>query len=200
MKDFPNPLLFVRHGATNWNLQQRYQGTRDTSLSGQGVEDALENARLLRAMVERYRLDSRHLTIACSPLQRATDTANILAQCFQPTLPIVTVDVFRELSMGRWEGLTSAQVKQRYYEERKLRKLDRWNFAPQGGESMAERSEGIKMALRELPPYTVIVTHCVVLRIIFHLLEGADPQVAAVRETPHTSIWCWNSVKLHRQA
>ncbi len=199
MIDIAHPLYFVRHGQTDWNALARYQGSTDTSLSELGKHEAQRNGKLLAARLQADQVELSQLQLVSSPLKRARQTSEIISSCFDPHPPVTINPVFRELSAGRWEGLTSIQVKERYYEERKSRKLDRWLFKPQGGESMAERSDEIENGLRELSPNSVLITHCVVLRIIFHLLTDFGKQAATSVETPHVSIWCWNGVKLHRQ-
>ena len=200
MIDLAQPIYFVRHGQTDWNAKALYQGSTDTSLSEIGEDEALQNAQLLIRQLQADSVDMSQVQIVASPLTRAQQTAQIISRQFDPALAITTDPRFRELSIGRWEGMTSPQVKEKYYLERKSRKLDRWGFKPTGGESMAERSSEIEIALRQLKPNTIVVTHCVVLRIMIHLLTGIDRQDATKVETPHVSIWCWNSAKLHRQA
>lgn len=199
MTKYAEPLLFLRHGATRWNLQGRYQGVQDTSLSSTGLADAQRAASLLHKLTTSRNICRNQITLVSSPLKRAQQTAEVLSRSWKPALPISTVKDFRELSMGQWEGLTSMEVKQRHYEERKSRKLDRWNFSPVGGESMAQRCPGIEKALCDLPPNSVVITHSVVMRVIFHLLGHTPKEVASVEKIPHGSIWCWNSAKMHRQ-
>ena len=200
MIEVAHPLYFVRHGQTDWNALERYQGSTDTELSKLGKEEAVQNAGILLRIFEEDQVDVANINIVSSPLTRAQQSAQIIARQFDPAPSILTDPAFRELSIGRWEGMTSPEVKEKYYLERKSRKSDRWSFKPQGGESMAERCDEVKNALRRLNPNTIVVTHCVVLRIIAHLLGGISQQDATKVETPHVSIWCWNSAKLHRQA
>ena len=192
-------LVLLRHGATDWNRQGRFQGTRETALSPQGKLEAAGNAALLERFIRQGHLDPNRMALVCSPLKRARQTAEVVAHRLSVGRPVIIDNALRELSMGRWEGLTSLQVKQRYYLERKSRKSDPWGFRPVGGESMEQRSGALQGALAELPPHSVVVTHSVVLRIIFHLLAGTPREVAARENTPHISIWHWNSAKLHRQ-
>ncbi|MEP1205800.1 MAG: histidine phosphatase family protein [Rhizobiaceae bacterium] len=194
------PIYFLRHGQTDWNAKGFYQGSTDTSLSEIGKAEAAQNAAVLLRQLDADAIDPTQVMLVSSPLTRARQTADIVAQHLDPAPPITVNPAFRELSIGRWEGMTSPQVKETYYKERKSRKSDRWAFKPQGGESMAERCDEVKAALLQLQPNTIVVTHCVVLRIIFHLLCGLDRQHATKVETPHVSVWCWNSAKLHRQA
>ncbi len=194
-----HPLIFVRHGATRWNTEGRYQGATDVELSPNGETQAKANAELIGNLVEQKTLDATALSIVSSPLKRAKDTAHIVNQTFEKPAIIRINRAFRELSLGRWEGLTSAEVKSRYYEERKNRKSDRWNFKPLNGEAMADRSVEIESALQSIPAHSIIVTHTVILRIIFHLLGGYSQEQAALEHPKHVGILVWDGALLHRQ-
>jgi len=89
-------LLFVRHGATEGNLQKRYLGRTDESLapegrrqmqilSGQGISADL---------------------VFSSPMRRARESAGILF----PTQTPVIVDGFREIDFGIFEGKTAEEL------------------------------------------------------------------------------------------
>ena len=199
MTEVAQPIYFVRHGQTDWNALARYQGSTDTHLSELGREEAAKNAQILLRCLQADDVDPSDIRLVSSPLARAQQSARIIAEHLDPPPPVLIEPAFRELSIGRWEGMTSPQVKEKYYLERKSRKSDRWAFKPKGGESMAERCDEVKAALKQLEPNSVVVTHCVVLRMIVHLLGGVNQQDATKVETPHVSIWCWNSAKLHRQ-
>ena len=197
--DIAHPIYFIRHGATPWNAESRYQGQTDTSLSAEGRDDARKNGKILLRMLNDDTEAQHKVRVVSSPLKRAHQSAHEIAKAVGYGDKIETLPPFQELSMGRWEGLTSAQVKGRYYEERKSRKTDRWHFRPQGGESMEQRCAEIQSALLILRPNTVLVTHSVVLKVIFHLLTGQPKEFAALETTPHVSVWCWNGAKMHRQ-
>lgn len=189
----------MRHGATDWNLESRYQGTTDTRLCALGIDQAKGNGLAIKKAADGGDIDLNKITLVSSPLRRAAETASIISKSLNLTTPAEFEPAFRELSMGRWEGLTSQEVKDRFYEERKSRKTNRWDFKPVDGESMAERKHGIESALQKLPPHTVIVTHSVILRIVCFLLGDGSREDCAVREIPHDEILLWNGVKLHRQ-
>lgn len=197
--EFAHPLYFVRHGATPWNAESRYQGQTDTNLSASGREDARRNGEILLKMLTGDPVAQRRVQIVSSPLMRAQQSAHVIASVIGNRGKIEALAPFQELSMGRWEGLTSIEVKDRYYEERESRKADRWHFRPVGGESMEQRCAKIQSALQSLRPDTVLVTHSVVLKVIFHLLTGQSKELAALEATPHVSVWCWNGAKMHRQ-
>ena len=68
-----------------------------------------------------------------SPLSRTQETARLVAGA--DGLPIVLCDGLREISHGRWEGLTRAEVEERYPDEYAAWEEDPFTFAPEGGES-----------------------------------------------------------------
>lgn len=200
MQHYSSPLIFVRHGVTDWNQQARYQGSTETRLSALGREQALNNARVIENLAETNEIDLQKFKIIASPLKRAQQTTEIISQALELQSSIKTESALRELSMGRWEGLTSQQVKDQFYVERKSRKSDRWGFKPIGGESMAERAPQIDAILKELPAFSIIVTHSVVLRVVCHLLGVKSREECAVMNIPHDEILCWNGAKMHRQS
>lgn len=192
---FPQPLVFLRHGVTDWNRQARYQGSTDIELSHDGRRMMKGQAALVEKLFECGVLDRQQISLVSSPLIRARQSAAELAD----HLDIKPADIqreapLRELSMGRWEGLTSQQVKDRFYNERKGRKADRWNFAPaDGGESMAARAPSILKAIAQLQPHSVVVSHAVVLRILLHELGQQTRADAAQAAIPHQGLYVFQN-------
>jgi broad specificity phosphatase PhoE len=100
-------LHLVRHGQSDWNAANRFQGHVDRPLTDLGREQAGEVARELAATgLER---------IYSSPLRRALDTATAVAA--GRDLEVVADDGLREVDVGSWAGLTRAEVQERYPEE-----------------------------------------------------------------------------------
>src|SRR5262249_60449675 len=94
-------LILVRHGATAWTESGRYQGsTADVPLSATGWSQA----RCLATALELLRVAS----VVCSPLCRAVETATCLAA--PHGLTATPEQAFRELSFGKWEGLTNSEA------------------------------------------------------------------------------------------
>ena len=90
-------LYLVRHGATDNNRARpsRLQGRRtDPGLSAEGLEQARQTGRFLA--------DCRFDALYCSPLLRARQTAEAIAQ--PHGLSIRVVDELTEVDVGQWEG------------------------------------------------------------------------------------------------
>jgi glucosyl-3-phosphoglycerate phosphatase len=93
-----------RHGQTTWNAERRFQGQSDIPLDDVGQAQAERAARLLAAL--------RPDLIVSSDLIRAASTAAPLARL---TGLEVTLDKdLRERHGGAWEGLTDAEIRERY--------------------------------------------------------------------------------------
>jgi len=86
-------LYITRHGQTEWNLEGRLQGHKDSSLT----ETGKEHARMLKNRLEDVKID----VVYSSSSGRALQTANILAG---DTHTIHPLDDLREMSFGKWEG------------------------------------------------------------------------------------------------
>jgi len=162
-------LLFVRHGATQLTAEDRFSGATGVDLSDEG-----------RAQVQRLaeRLaDHKIAAIYVSPLGRTVETAQILARPHRLT-PVVR-DGLREISHGRWEGLTRREVEERYADEYAAWEEDPFTFAPKDGES------GLAVLARALPvvreivvahrdQVVMVVSHKATLRLILSSLLGFD--------------------------
>ena len=131
-------LLLVRHGETDWNLGNRFQGHADPPLNGTGRAQARELAETLAARPV--------AAVYSSPLQRAFETAQVVAA--PHGLSPVPVDGLREVDVGAWQGLTRGEVEQRFPEQ-----FRRWLAFGQGwddGESYEEMARRVITSLLEL--------------------------------------------------
>ena len=135
----PTVTVLLRHGQTAMSVQKRYAGRSDVPLTQAGVQQAAAAAK---------RLASAGLdVIVTSPLQRAAATAAEVAVV--TGVPVVTDEGFRETDFGDWDGLTFAEVRQRWPAE-----LAAWladpAVPPPGGESLADVSTRVTGALRRV--------------------------------------------------
>ncbi len=88
-------VALIRHGRTQANVEQRWQGHEDWDLDDVGWKQA-------EALAEWY---GRRRTVYASPLKRAKSTARHVA-----LNGVIEVDELKEISMGRWEGLTFDEI------------------------------------------------------------------------------------------
>jgi len=87
-------LYVVRHGQTDWNVENRVQGKADIELNETGKLQANQTAKLLS--------DTKIDLIISSPLKRAVQTANII--CLNRDIPITCDERISERDFGEFEG------------------------------------------------------------------------------------------------
>jgi len=172
-------LVAWRHGETDYNVEGRFQGQSDVPLNALGRQQAAEAARYLATL--------RPSAIFSSDLSRASMTADALAAL--TGLPVRLDKDLRERYGGVWEGLSSAEIAERYPEERKAR-------TPPGGESEEAVTERASAALQRIADglpggsLAVVVSHGVALSLsIAHLLRvPSDPRALGPFGNCHWSV------------
>ncbi|MGO9770984.1 MAG: histidine phosphatase family protein [Roseiarcus sp.] len=186
MAPYPHRILFVRHGETSYNAQNRLQGQRDIPLNGKGREQASAVGRSLRGewSGELARLDAAGAFYA-SPLMRTRQTME-LARAAMGLAPerYRLCSTLKELTFGDWEGLTWAEVEARDPAAARAREADKWNFAPPCGESYAMLVERVRPWLAARRGDCFVASHGGVARAFMVILAGASSA-----EAENANIW-----------
>ncbi|MCP8939067.1 histidine phosphatase family protein [Alsobacter sp. SYSU M60028] len=171
-------LFFVRHGETDWNAEGRLQGQKDIPINARGRQQAAEVADRLR----RLRPDAGSLPWIVSPLGRTRETAEIARATLGLSPDGYAVeDRLKEISFGRWEGMTWREVRKAEPEAARGREGGKWGFVPPGGESYAMLSERVRPWTAGLSGDYVVVAHGGVARALMYLLAGTPgPRAASV--------------------
>jgi alpha-ribazole phosphatase len=154
-------LILIRHGETNWNIEDRYTGQSDIPLNARGLQQAETLAS--NECVEKIDL------IYSSDLQRASETAKRLQA--GRAVPLYLDARLREIHQGEWEGLHFDEIHARYRQAWEQRKNAPLQVAPPGGETVGEVRQRVLAAIRDIikshPKETVaIVSHGLALAII----------------------------------
>ena len=154
-------LILVRHGETLLNREGRVQGLSDASLSDLGHAQARAVAKAL--------VPDAPFHLYASPLSRAAQTARPTADALG-ALP-TTVPDLREADVGDLDGLTIAQVRERYPEFMRRWAEDAGEVTMPGGESLGDVRRRAWRAVRDLvarhPDATVVaVTHNFVIQAV----------------------------------
>ena len=145
-------ILLARHGQTDWNRDNRFQGHADPPLNALGRAQARELAeRLAQKPVA---------AVFASPLVRARETAEIVAA--RLGLSVELVEALREVDVGSWSGLTRDEIAERFPAGYR-----RWLDCAHGwedGESYQELGERVVASLLELAgrhagELILVVTH-----------------------------------------
>jgi probable phosphoglycerate mutase len=172
---------FMRHGETDWNVEGRLQGQRDIPLNAVGYGQAVACGDILRDLLARAARDPASFDYVASPLMRARKTMELVRAGLGLDVADYRLDArLAELSFGRWEGLTFAEIKRNAADVAALatREHDKWGFRPPGGESYADLLARVRQWHATLARDTVVVAHGGVARtLIVHF--GIEPQAAA---------------------
>jgi probable phosphoglycerate mutase len=181
---YPHRIVFVRHGQTAYNAENRMQGQRDTPLDGKGRAQAAAVGRFLRDHMgdEMTCLDAQGAFWA-SPLRRTRNTMEIARAEMGLAPQTYRVDArLVELSFGDWEGLTWEMIRARDPAGVQTRAHDKWDFTPPGGESYATLVERLRPWLAERDGDVLVVAHGGVARAFLVMLAGVTPDSAASAE------------------
>jgi 2,3-bisphosphoglycerate-dependent phosphoglycerate mutase len=128
-------ILLARHGESDWNRSQQWQGWADRPLTDLGRKQATE----LAARLAETDLDA----VYASDLQRARETAEIVAR--SKGLDVVTTADLREVDVGSWVGMTRREAEARFPEgyRRWLNGAEGWD----DGETYEQMSRRVIRAL-----------------------------------------------------
>ncbi|MDN6195351.1 MAG: phosphoglycerate mutase family protein [Atopostipes suicloacalis] len=99
-------IYVVRHGESQWNVENRLQGSDDSSLTEKGIRDNQE--------LKKYLENSKIIfdSIYSSQSQRAIETAKTIRG--NQTIEIKRQSALKEMSVGSWQGMTWPEIKKDY--------------------------------------------------------------------------------------
>ncbi len=149
-------LYITRHGETEWNVEKRMQGRKNSNLTETGILQAKQLGKRMQDM----QLD----VIYSSPSGRTMHTAQLIKG--DRDIPIVADEHLYEIDMGVWEGQTQVELQEKYPKELDLF----WNaphqYESNSGESFYAARErvlkGLKYILQKHEGESVlIVSHAV---------------------------------------
>ena len=179
-------LFFVRHGETDWNKIQRYQGQTDIPLNDTGRAQAARNGRvlgeLLGAAKERF-------DYVASPLERTVETMEIVrANMGLPPRPFETDPRLKEQNFGHWEGLIWSELPKLDPGGYAARLADTWNWTPRDGENYEMVRARVLPWLEAIARDTVVVSHGNISRTIRGIVLGLDRAVIPKLEVPQDKV------------
>ena len=162
-------LYITRHVETIWYTQKRMQGRKDSPLTEKGKQQAV----LLSKALADVELEA----IYSSSSGRTMQTARIIAG--SRNIPIIPLDSLREINLGEWEGMNTAEAEKQYPEQYR----NFWKFPhlyePVGGESFGDLISRIGetlelLANRHNGKSIMVVTHAVILKTIALIVEKKE--------------------------
>jgi broad specificity phosphatase PhoE len=161
-------LLLARHGQTDLNTDERWQGRMDAPLNATGFAQAEQLALSLPGGID---------ALVVSPMLRARQTAEPVARALglEPTLDAD----FRERDFGLFEGLTADEAAQQYPALAARNVAYRWDEAPPEAESTRAVVDRVARGLAQLRAQhggqtVLLVSHGFVVRCLRYLIDGLN--------------------------
>ena len=175
-------LYYIRHGLTDWNIEGRLQGGRDTPLNDRGRIQAADSGAILRDLLAREGRSPEDFHYVSSPLVRATETMEIVRKELGLSPAGYARDPrLKEIAFGDWEGLTYLDIVKRDRTIVDAREHRKWGFRPPGGETYGEVAERVGAWHATLTRDAVVTAHGGTGRALVAYLGVAAPD-AAVHE------------------
>jgi len=148
-------LVLIRHGESTWNLENRFTGWTDVDLAPEGLEQAKNAGRLLKA--EGYEFDIAYTSV----LKRATRTLwHVLDEMDRTWLPVVNSWRLNERHYGALQGLNKADMAKQYGDAQVLIWRRSYDTPPPALEPTDPRCERSDLRYAKLTPEQVPLTEC----------------------------------------
>ena len=160
-------LLLARHGETDWNRAQRFQGHADPPLNDVGRAQA-------RALADALVGESVS-GVYTSDLRRARETAEIVAR--RLGLRVWALPALREVDVGEFTGLTLEEIDTRWPEARS--RAETRGYGWQHGETFEQMRGRVVAALQEIAALhagdvVLVVGHGGTIRAALAHADGVD--------------------------
>lgn len=178
-------IYLVRHGETDWNLENKIQGQTDTLLNDNGKKQARELAE--KVSREMGKVGS----IYSSRQKRALETARIIGH--ELSLPPIVHQGLEEICLGEWEGYTWKQVREVFPEEYQNWHRNRRYQAPPKGESYQQLLNRLLPALDDIVKTeeqdTLLVTHsAVIMTLMSYIYDTPFEDMARNYKTGNAAV------------
>lgn len=162
-------LYITRHGQTEWNVESRMQGWADSPLTQVGVDAAKQLGKRLQDVP----LDA----VYSSTSGRTIHTAKLIIG--ERDIPIIQKENLREINVGEWQGLLSADIERDYAEQVKTYYEQPSQYESTSGENFHRLKERVLRAVEEIAAAhpdgnVLVVTHGVVKKCLINHFSGAD--------------------------
>ncbi len=129
-------LVLLRHGESQWNLENRFTGWVDVPLSPKGEQEAKAAGQKLAGT----KFDRAYTSV----LKRAIDTLTIVLDVIgQSNIPIEKDKALNERMYGELQGLNKAETAQKYGEQQVKIWRRSYDVAPPGGESLKDTADRV---------------------------------------------------------
>jgi len=161
--------VFLRHGESVGNVEERFQGQSDYPLTERGRQQA-------QALAERWVRDGMHLDLAItSPLARARETATVIASALK--IPVEEDSIWLERDVGDLAGYTRAETLKKYPLADRRSPYDPFGESGEGDWQLFLRAgTAVHQLLKRPPGRYLIVTHGGMLNKVMYAVLGIPIQ------------------------
>ena len=170
-------LVLIRHGESQWNLENRFTGWTDVDLTPAGLAEARRAGALLRS--EGYEFDIAFTSV----LKRAIRTLwHVLDEMDRMWLPVTKDWRLNERHYGALQGLNKAETAKKYGDEQVLVWRRAYAVAPDALPPGDARGSESDPRYASIAPGLVPRTECLkdtVARVVPYWTESIAPAVAA---------------------
>lgn len=175
-------LFLVRHGQSQWNLENRFTGWRNPDLTEKGIEEAQKAGELLK---------KEHFDVAyTSVLIRARHTLDIMLEVTgRKDIPITENQALNERDYGDLSGLNKDETREKFGDEQVHIWRRSYDVPPPGGESLKDTLNRVLPYFKKhiQPEITsgknvLIAAHGNSLRAMVMYLENLSPEEILKRE------------------
>ncbi len=129
-------VVLLRHGESQWNLENRFTGWVDVPLSQKGQEEARAAGRKLAS----FHFDRAFTSV----LTRAIDTLQIVLETIgQTDIPIEKDQALNERMYGDLQGLNKTETAAKFGEQQVKLWRRSYDIRPPGGESLKDTAERV---------------------------------------------------------
>jgi 2,3-bisphosphoglycerate-dependent phosphoglycerate mutase len=177
-------LVLVRHGQSDWNLKNLFTGWKDPDLTEQGVAEAVEAGRKLKAQGLVFDIA---FTSVLTRAQRTLDL--MLDQLGQKDIPVHKHLALNERDYGDLSGLNKDDARKKWGEDQVLIWRRSYDVPPPGGESLKDTlARTLPYYVQEILPCvlrgqrTLVAAHGNSLRALIMVLEKLSPEGILKRE------------------
>jgi 2,3-bisphosphoglycerate-dependent phosphoglycerate mutase len=177
-------LVLVRHGESEWNLTNLFTGWKDVDLTENGVKEARNAGRKLKAQGIRFDVG---YTSALKRAQRSLDL--ILEEMGQSSIPVIKNLALNERDYGDLSGLNKDDARKKWGEEQVHVWRRSYDVPPPGGESLKDTAARVlPYYIQEILPRVLrgerllVAAHGNSLRALVMVLERLDTKQILSRE------------------
>ena len=176
-------LVLLRHGQSQWNLENRFAGWSDIPLTPQGEKDAAISAETLKEFTFDLAFTSR--------LQRASKTLEIILDVLGQHPPIERDSALNERHYGDLQGLNKAETAEKYGQEQVLLWRRSYGTRPPNGESIEDVGYRVMpffkwtiLPLVQSGKNVIVTASANSMRPIIRFFDELDDETTATMEIP----------------